>query len=76
MEKKHIITLSGKPGSGKSSTADKVAELLNYTRHSSGDMVRRILKKNHMTLEEYNARAETDHSLDAEVDEQLRSLRY
>ncbi|MCA9354989.1 cytidylate kinase family protein [Candidatus Kaiserbacteria bacterium] len=75
MEKKHIITLSGKPGSGKSSTADKVAELLNYTRHSSGDMVRRILKKNHMTLEEYNARAETDHSLDAEVDEQLRSLR-
>jgi len=75
MKKKHIITLSGKPGSGKSSTADKVAELLNYTRHSSGDMVRQILAKSHMTLEEYNNKAETDHDLDDKVDEQLRELR-
>lgn len=75
MKKKHIITLSGKPGSGKSSTADKVAELLNYTRHSSGDMVRQILAKSHMTLEEYNQKAETDHDLDDKVDEQLRALR-
>ena len=75
MQKKHIITISGKPGSGKSSTADKVAELLGYTRHSSGDMVRRILAKQHMTLEEYNTRAGSDHDLDAQVDEELRSLR-
>lgn len=75
MEKKHIITLSGKPGSGKSSTADKVAELLGYTRHSSGDMVRRVLKRSGLTLEEYNERAETEHSLDHQVDEELRNLR-
>ncbi|MCA9360745.1 cytidylate kinase family protein [Candidatus Nomurabacteria bacterium] len=75
MKKKHIITLSGKPGSGKSSTADKVAEFLSYTRHSSGDMVRQILAKSHMTLEEYNNKAETDHDLDDKVDEQLRALR-
>lgn len=75
MKRKHIITISGKPGSGKSSTADKVAELLSYTRHSSGDMVRHVLSKHHMTLEEYNAKAMDDHNLDAEVDEQLRALR-
>lgn len=75
MKRKHIITISGKPGSGKSSTADKVAELLGYTRHSSGDMVRHVLSKHHMTLEEYNAKAMNDHDLDAEVDEQLRALR-
>ena len=75
MKKPHIITISGKPGSGKSSTADKVAELLSYTRHSSGDMVRQILAKKNMTLEEYNAQAKTDHDLDAEVDEELRALR-
>jgi cytidylate kinase len=75
MKRKHIITISGKPGSGKSSTADKVAELLGYTRHSSGDMVRSVLAKHHMTLEEYNAKAMNDHDLDAEVDEQLRALR-
>jgi len=75
MDKKHIITISGKPGSGKSSTADKVSELLGYTRHSSGEMVRRVLSNNNITLEEYNARAETDHNLDTQVDEGLRNLR-
>jgi CMP/dCMP kinase len=75
MQKKHIITISGKPGSGKSSTADKVAELLSYTRHSSGDMVRSILKQKGMTLEKYNMEAEDDHDLDALVDERLRALR-
>ena len=75
MERKHIITLSGKPGSGKSSTADKVAEMLNYTRHSSGDMVRQILAKHHMTLAEYNERAKSDHALDDQVDTMLRDLR-
>ncbi len=75
MKKKHIITLSGKPGSGKSSTADRVAELLEYTRHSSGEMVRKILIDKHMTLEEYNDKAQDDHALDTAVDEKLRNLR-
>ena len=75
MKRKHIITISGKPGSGKSSTADRVAELLGYTRHSSGDMVRRVLAKEGMSLEEYNRRANNEHDLDDKVDEELRSLR-
>jgi cytidylate kinase len=74
MQKKHIITLSGKPGSGKSSTADKVAELLGYTRHSSGDMVRRVLRRNGLTLAEYNDSASDDHNLDDQIDEELRQL--
>ena len=75
MKRKHIITISGKPGSGKSSTADRVAELLQYTRHSSGDMVRRVLAKEGMSLEEYNHRATEEHDLDDKVDEELRTLR-
>lgn len=75
MKKPHIITLSGKPGSGKSSTADRVAELLSYSRHSSGDMVRKVLSQKGMTLAEYNEQAESDHDLDDRVDEQLRTLR-
>lgn len=75
MKRKHIITISGKPGSGKSSTADRLAELLSYTRHSSGDMVRKVLAKEGMSLEEYNRRAEDEHDLDDKVDEELRSLR-
>ncbi len=75
MERKHIITISGKPGSGKSSTADKVAEMLSYTRHSSGDMVRAVLSKSRLTLAEYNEKAKSDHALDDRVDDMLRALR-
>lgn len=75
MERKHIITISGKPGSGKSSTADKVAELLGYSRYSSGDMVRNLLQRENLTLAEYNDKASSDHSLDEKIDIYLRNLR-
>lgn len=75
MEKKHIITISGKPGSGKSSTADRVAEMLEYTRYSSGDIVRKKTQKHKITLAEYNKRAAQKPELDQEIDQHLRALR-
>ncbi|MFT7506934.1 MAG: cytidylate kinase [Acidimicrobiales bacterium] len=75
MQKKHIITLSGKPGGGKSSTSDKVAEMLSYSRYSSGDFVRKIIRKKGITLTEFNEMAELDHEIDHEIDEELRKLR-
>jgi cytidylate kinase len=75
MERKHIITISGKPGSGKSSTADRVAEMLGYTRYSSGDHVREIIRKRKMTLREFNERAEKHPEIDHQIDEELRKLR-
>jgi CMP/dCMP kinase len=75
MKKKHIITLSGKPGSGKSSTADRVAELLGYSRYSAGDLVRTVIRKRGLTLDEYNKMAIKNHHLDHEIDEELRNLR-
>jgi cytidylate kinase len=75
MRRPHIITLSGKPGSGKSSTADRVAEMLGYSRYSTGDIVRAMIKKKKMTLAEFNALAEKDTSYDYELDEELRNMR-
>jgi len=75
MNKKHIITLSGKPGSGKSSTADRVAEMLGYTRYSSGDAVRNLVKKQKITLSQFNAHAELHPEVDYKIDEELRALR-
>ena len=75
MHRKHIITLTGKPGSGKSSTADRVAELLGYARFSSGETVRNNIKKQKITLSTYNKRAEINPELDNIIDEELRALR-
>ncbi len=75
MKRPHIITLSGKPGSGKSSTADRVADMLGYSRYSTGDIVRAMIKRKKMTLSEFNAMAESDPSHDYELDEELRRMR-
>ena len=75
MERKHIIAISGKPGSGKSSTADRIGEMLGYTRYSSGETVRAITHKQKITLSEYNKRAETNPELDYQIDDELRGLR-
>ncbi len=74
-QKKHIITLSGKPGSGKSSTADRIAEMLGYTRYSAGESVRDVVHKQKITLEEFNRRAELNAEMDYQIDEELRKLR-
>lgn len=74
MPKKHIITIAGKPGSGKSTTANKVAELLTFTRFSSGDLMREIAHGRGITLEEVNKLAENEPSIDHEVDTSLKRL--
>ena len=75
MKRNHIITLSGKPGSGKSSTSDRVAEMLGYTRYSFGDYVREETRKQKITLSEFNKKAELEPEIDLQIDEKLRNLR-
>lgn len=74
MDKKHIITLAGKPGSGKSTTSKKLAEALNYQRFSSGDLFREIAKSRGLDILSINQTAETEKAIDLEVDEKLRQL--
>lgn len=74
MQKKHIVTIAGKLGSGKSSTANRVAEILGYGRASTGDFMREIADRRGVTLGELGAIAETDPSVDEELDGQNRTL--
>src|SRR3989344_3109570 len=69
---KHVITLTGLPGAGKSSTADRVAELLGYRRFSSGDFMRAIAKRHDMSLDDMVKEAQGDQTYDQEVDEMVR----
>lgn len=74
MVKKHIITIAGKLGSGKSSTSKNIANLLNYKRASTGEFMRLMANKRGIKLDELSKIAETDDSIDFEIDDYTRSL--
>lgn len=69
MEKRHIITIAGKLGSGKSTTARLVAEKLGYPHHSGGDFMRAMATKRGITLKELSELAEKDETVDTEIDQ-------
>jgi cytidylate kinase len=74
MNKKHIITLAGKPGSGKSTTAKGLAENLQYQRFSSGDFFRAIGKERGIDVFQANLMAESETAIDELVDQKLRDV--
>lgn len=63
------ITLSGALGSGKSTVAKLVAQRLNLKHYSTGDFMREIAIKRKVTLLELGKLAETDLSVDKELDQ-------
>lgn len=73
-KKKHIITIAGVPGSGKSSTAARVAQELGYEHFSSGDLFRKMAVERGVSLEEMNFAAEKQKEIDESVDAFLRAL--
>ena len=66
--KKKIITLAGKPGSGKSSAAKGIAKALGYERTSVGDFMRELAQQRGVSITELNVMAVTDESIDKELD--------
>lgn len=72
--KKHIITIAGNLGAGKSSTADRVAAQLGYTRFSSGSLFRTIAAERGLTVGEANKTAESLSEIDEAVDQRLREI--
>ena len=69
MVKKHIITIAGKLGSGKSSTAKMVAQILNYEHYSTGDFMRSIANEKGISLIKLSKMAETDDRIDKALDD-------
>lgn len=69
-----IITISGKPGAGKSSVAKLVAKKLNLKHYSAGDMWRRLARKKKITILQLNQLAENNQQYDRELDKQVAEL--
>lgn len=74
MKKKHIITISGKPGSGKSTTSKRLSATLGFQHFSSGDLFRAIGKERGIDVLATNLIAEQEKEIDYLVDQKLRDL--
>ena len=68
---KMIITISGTPGSGKSTVAKKLAILLNAQRLYAGGALRELAREKEMTLEVLINFAKTHPEIDTEVDKKV-----
>lgn len=69
-----IITISGKAGSGKSTVARLLSEKLNFQHYSIGDLMRVMASEKGLSLIELNELAESDSSIDLELDNRLKEL--
>jgi cytidylate kinase len=70
-----IVTISGKPGSGKSTTARELSGLLDMKHRSAGDFMREMASERGISVLELSAIAETDGGIiDREIDERTRLL--
>jgi CMP/dCMP kinase len=63
-----IITISGNPGSGKSTVAKMLAKALTLRFYSVGDLMSEIAKKRNVSLLEISALAEKSKEIDTELD--------
>ncbi|MDD5341776.1 MAG: cytidylate kinase family protein [Patescibacteria group bacterium] len=69
-----IISISGKPGSGKSSVAEAIAREFGLKRYYIGGLRREMARQRGLTLEDLNRLGEREDFTDREVDEYQKKL--
>lgn len=69
-----IVTISGRPGSGKSVVAAEVARRLGVDHVSAGDFMREMAGDRGLTILELSRRAEMDEVIDRAIDERTVRL--
>ena len=69
-----IVTISGTPGSGKSTVAKAIAKDLGLKHYSAGDFMREMAESRGISLMELTKQAGKDTSIDKEIDDRTRHL--
>jgi predicted cytidylate kinase len=69
-----VVTISGRPGSGKSVVASKVAQALNLRHMSAGDFMRQMAAERGMSILELSRVAEEGDEIDREIDARTMRL--
>jgi len=70
----NLITISGLPGSGKTSTAKLLAEKLNYNHINGGGLFRQLAVESNRNVVEQSLAAEHDATIDENFDKRLIAL--
>lgn len=66
-----LITISGVPGSGKTTVARLLSKRLGVPHIYAGDLYRQEAMARGLTLEQFNALTEKDHSIDRALDDKM-----
>ncbi|MFB6095818.1 MAG: (d)CMP kinase [Haloferacaceae archaeon] len=69
-----LLTVSGPPGSGKSTTAASLADAFDLEHISGGDIFRELAAERGYTAVEFNRLAEEDDQIDRDLDRRLYGI--
>jgi cytidylate kinase len=69
-----LLTVSGPPGSGKSTTAAALAAEFGIEHVSGGDIFRSLANERGYSLAEFNELAEEDDEIDRDLDRRLQQI--
>lgn len=69
-----VVTLTGPPGSGKSTAGRIVAKKLGLEYRSAGELFRAEAKRRGMDVEEFSRYAETHEAIDRTLDDEMATL--
>ena len=69
-----LLTISGLPGSGTTTVAKLLAEHYSVGMVSAGEVFRRLAEERALTLAEFGALAESDPSIDLDIDKLQKEI--
>ena len=69
-----LLTVSGPPGSGKSTNAAALADRFDLDHVSGGDIFRELAAERGLSPVEFNELAEEDEQIDRDLDRRLRDI--